>query len=162
MILRTIKNKFLLRFYKLSRFFKKGHYNKTKLSKKERTLKKILKEILENPDSRIYYSPESYRIFTHNKEKTYIISFDDREVRITNHKSFSRFDIHPDFGKTIIRDAFVRIESDMQKLESEAVSNEDLFLDGVYDNFKKPGSDGNEEIVGIPEQYFQSILEEAN
>ena len=158
MILRTIKNKVLLRFYKMSRFFKRGHYNKTKPSKKERTLKKILREILENPDSRIYYSPDSYRIFTHNKEKTYIISFDDREVRITNHKSFSRFDIHPDFGKSIIRDAFARIESDMQKLESEAVSNEDLFLDGVYDNFKNPESGEN----GIPEKYFQSILEEAN
>jgi hypothetical protein len=162
MILRNIKNKVLLRSYKLYRLFKNGHYNRTKLSKKERTLKKILKEILENQDSRIYYSPESYRIFTHNKEKTYIISFDGREVRITNHKSFSRFDIHPDFGKSIVRDAFIRIESDMKKLEREAVSNEDLFLDGVYDNFKNTRSEENVETVGIPERYFQSILEKSN
>ena len=162
MTLRTIKNIVLLKLYKLSRIIKGGSYNRTKLSKKERTLKKIIKEILENPESRIYYSPESYRIFTHNKEKTYIISFDGREVRITNHRSFSKFDVNPEFGKKLIRSAFERIESDMGKLESEAVSNEDIFLDGVYDNFKNPNLEIPDNNIEMPEKYFNSILEETN
>ena len=122
MILRRFKNDSLLILYKLLRLLKGGRYNKTKLSKKEITLKKIIKLILENPESRIYYSPESYRILTHNKEKTYIISFNDKEVRITNHTSFSKFDINYEFGKMLIVSAFERIESDMKKLETEIVN----------------------------------------
>ena len=163
MILRRFKNDSLLILYKLLRLLKGGRYNKTKLSKKEITLKKIIKLILENPESRIYYSPESYRIFAHNKEKTYIISFDDKEVRITNHISFSKFDINHEFGKILMGSAFERIESDMKKLETEAVSNEDIFLDNVCDNFKKksPGTLGNLNDK-IPDEYFSSILEKTN
>lgn len=163
MILRRFKNDSLLILYKLLRLLKGGRYNKTKLSKKEIILKKIIKLILENPESRIYYSPESYRILTHNKEKTYIISFNDKEVKITNHTSFSKFDINYEFGKMLIMSAFERIESDMKKLETEAVSNEDIFLDNICDNFKNKSLETRGNLDGkIPDEYFNSILEKTN
>lgn len=161
MLLRKIKNYTLLRIYKTMRFFKTGKFNSVKRSKKERTLQKIIKGVLNDPKSRVYYSPESYRIFTHNQDKTYIISFDDREIRITNHRFFSSFQVNPDFGRSIIREAFARIERDMQALESESVCNEDFFLNEVYDKFSSSEIIGEMEMKKT-EKYFEDILKENN
>ena len=160
MLLRTIKNYTLLRIYKTARFLKTGKFKSVKRSKKERTLQKIIGGVLNDPKSRVYYSPESYRIFTHNQDKTYIISFDDREIRITNHRFFSSFQVNPDFARSIIREAFARIERDMQSLESESVCNEDFFLNEVYDKLSSSGT--NEEIpTKETEKYFEDILNES-
>lgn len=155
MILRPFKNYVLLRIYKTSRFLQSGRFNSIKRSKKERTIRKIVKSVLSDPKSRVYYSPESYRIFTHNENKTYIISFDSREIRITNHRFFSSFQVNADFGRSLIKDAFDRIERDLQSLESESVCNEDFFLNEVYDKY------GDPEIIGESDKYFAEIIKES-
>ena len=56
-----------------------------------------------------------------------------------------------------------RIESDMKKLETEAVSNEDIFLDNICDNFKNKSLETRGNLDGkIPDEYFNSILEKTN
>jgi hypothetical protein len=51
--------------------------------------------------------------------------------------------------------AFERIESDMKKLETEAVSNEDIFLDNICDNFKNKSPETWSNLGDkIPDVYF--------
>ncbi len=165
MIIRKTRNFILLRVYKTLRFFKTGKFGKIKITKKERTLAKIIKGVLHDPQSRVFFSPESYRVFAHNKSKTYIISFDDREIRITNHKFFSNFDINPDFGKMLMYEAYGRIERDLRQLESESVCNEDFFLNEVYDNLteiiKDPAGDQKIEPISESEKHFQILMEKS-
>lgn len=146
MIIRNARNFILLRIYKIIKLFKTGKFGKIKMTKKERTLSKIIKEVLQDPQSMVLYSPESYRVFAHNKSKTYIISFNDQEIKITNHKFFSNFDINPHFGKTLMGEAFSRIEKDLHQLESESVCNEDFFLNEVYDNLAEITKEPSENI----------------
>lgn len=166
MIIRKTRNFILLRVYKTLRFFKTGKFGKIRMTKKERTLSKIIKGVLQDPQSRVFFSPESYRVFAHNKSKTYIVSFDDREIRITNHKFFSNFDVNPDFGKMLIREAYGRIERDLRQLESESVCNEDFFLNEVYDNLAEIIKDPTEEQKinrqTESEKHFQQLVEESN
>ena len=164
MLIRNTRNFILLRVYKTLRFLKTGKYGKSQVTKKERTLRKIIRGVLQDPENRVLYSPESYRIFAHNKTKTYIISFDDREIRITNHKFFSSFSVNPEFGRILIREAYDRIENDLRELESESVCNEDFFLNEVCDNLTDTSTKKSKVqenfIPENSEKYFQELMKE--
>lgn len=136
--MRRIRKKIKLFFAKTSRSFTRGTFGKSgEKSKQERTLLKIVRTLLNTPDSKVYCLPYSSVIYLHPKDKKYIISFDHDWIKISNHKFFFTASIKYGIGEEMIAAAKNRLESDLSILKSEISYNEENFLDDIYVNFKK-------------------------
>lgn len=110
---------------------------KHRRSKNERMIIRIVRSVINVPDSRVYYSPKSSRFFLHTKDRRYIISMDSESIRITNHHFFFNSDLRSSVSDELMGLAFSRIEEDMIKLESASIFNENIFLNEVYSSIKE-------------------------
>lgn len=138
MTFRTFKKKIKLRFARYYRLISgRSSEIKHRRSKNERMILRIVRGVMNSPESRVHYSPKSSRFFLHTGDKRYIISMDSCSIRITNHHFFFNSDLRLPVGEELIALAFSRIEADMTKLESDSIYNENVFLNDVYASIKK-------------------------
>lgn len=138
MRLRRIRKKLRIFLAKFNRAVTKGIWEiRAEKTKQDRMVIKIVRTLLDTPDSKVYYAPNASRIYLHTKDKRYIISFDKQSIKITNHKFFFNADLREHVGEELVAAATERLESDLKKLNQEVAYNEDSFLDDVYSNFKK-------------------------
>ena len=134
MTLRTFKKKIKLRFIRYYRIFSgKSTEINHRRTKNERMIIKIVRGVINAPDSMVHYSHNSSRFFLHTKDKRYIISMDSCSIRITNHHFFFNSDLRLPVADQLISLVFSRIEDDMKELESDSVYNENIFLSEVYE-----------------------------
>lgn len=138
MNLRRLKKRMSLNFVRFSRIATgKSSEIKHRRSKNERMIIRIVRSVINVPDSRVYYSPKSSRFFLHTKDRRYIISMDSESIRITNHHFFFNSDLRSSVSDELMGLAFSRIEEDMIKLESASIFNENIFLNEVYSSIKE-------------------------
>lgn len=146
MNLRRLKKRMSLNFVRFSRIATgKSSEIKHRRSKNERMIIRIVRSVINVPDSRVYYSPKSSRFFLHTKDRRYIISMDSESIRITNHHFFFNSDLRSSVSDELMGLAFSRIEEDMIKLESASIFNENIFLNEVYSSIKE----NSEMMVGM-------------
>jgi hypothetical protein len=147
MNLRRLKKRMSLNFVRFSRIATgRSSEIKHRRSKNERMIIRIVRSVINVPDSRVYYSPKSSRFFLHTKDRRYIISMDSESIRITNHHFFFNSDLRSSVSDELMGLAFSRIEEDMIKLESASIFNENIFLNEVYSSIKE----NSEIMVGMP------------
>jgi hypothetical protein len=140
MNLRRLKKRMSLNFVRFSRIATgRSSEIKHRRSKNERMIIRIVRSVINVPDSRVYYSPKSSRFFLHTKDRRYIISMDSESIRITNHHFFFNSDLRSSVSDELMGLAFSRIEEDMIKLESASIFNENIFLNEVYSSIKENG-----------------------
>lgn len=138
MNLRRLKKRMSLNFVRFSRIATgRSSEIKHRRSKNERMIIRIVRSVINVPDSRVYYSPKSSRFFLHTKDRRYIISMDSESIRITNHHFFFNSDLRSSVSDELMGLAFSRIEEDMIKLESASIFNENIFLNEVYSSIKE-------------------------
>jgi hypothetical protein len=146
MNLRRFKKRVKLSFARFSRIATgRSSEIRRRKSKNERMIVRIVRSVLNVPDSRVYYSHKSSRFFLHTKDRRYIISMDSESIRITNHHFFFNSDLRSSVSDELINLAFSRIEEDMIKLESASIFNENIFLTEVYNSIRSK----EEEMVGM-------------
>lgn len=137
MNLRRLKKRMSLNFVRFSRIATgRSSEIKHRRSKNERMIIRIVRSVINVPDSRVYYSPKSSRFFLHTKDRRYIISMDSESIRITNHHFFFNSDLRSSVSDELMGLAFSRIEDDMIKLESASIFNENIFLNEVYNSIR--------------------------
>lgn len=138
MNLRRLKKRMSLNFVRFSRIATgRSSEIRHRRSKNERMIIRIVRSVINVPDSRVYYSPKSSRFFLHTKDRRYIISMDSESIRITNHHFFFNSDLRSSVSDELMGLAFSRIEEDMIKLESASIFNENIFLNEVYSSIKE-------------------------
>jgi len=138
MKIRRIRKKIRIYLAKINRAIVKGMWEiRSEKTKQDRMVIKIVRTLLDTPDSKVYYAPSASRIYLHSRDKRYIISFDKQSIKITNHKFFFNADLREQIGEELVSAATDRLERDLKKLSEEIVYNEDAFLEEVYCNFKK-------------------------
>jgi hypothetical protein len=136
--LRRIRKKIKVFLARTLRMIIKGSYRKSSSrTKQDRMLLKIVRTLLNTPDSKVYCLPASSRVYVHPKDKKYIIVFDYGGIKISNHRFFFNTSIKYRVGEEIVNAAKDRMERDLLKLNQEISYNEENFLDDVYLNFKK-------------------------
>jgi GTPase SAR1 family protein len=138
MRLRRIRKKIKVFLIRTSRMFTGGVYGKRiSKSKQERMLLKIVRTLLNTPDSKVYCLPASSRVYIHPKDRKYIIVFDYDGIKISNHRFFFNTSIKYRIGEEMVNAAKDRMERDLLKLNQEISYNEENFLSEVYSNFKR-------------------------
>lgn len=135
--IRRFRKKVKIFVSKLGRIVTRGTWDRTRKTKQERNVSRIVRTLLNTPDSKVYCLPGSSRISITPKDKKYIITFDDNDIKISNHKFFFNASLRYNISQELISLATERLKNDLKKLNAEVVYNEENFLDDVYVTLKK-------------------------
>jgi hypothetical protein len=132
MSFRHVKKRISLILPKFGRTVKRDIlYITPKMNREERQIKSIIKNLLENPENKIIYSINSKTIRIQTKDKKYVIALTNRQVRI----NFVNITINERIGSQLFEIVIARIESEIEAMDNDVVSDHKKFLSNMNDIF---------------------------
>ena len=138
MSLRHVKKKISLILPKFGRTVKRDIFQMCpKMTREEREVSSMIRNLLNNPENRVVYSVIGKSIRIQTKDKKYVIALTSKQVRI----NFVTISINERIGNALVEKVVNRIESDIDMMDEEVISDQKEFLVGMNEVFVKNNTD---------------------
>ena len=134
MSLRHLKKRISLAMPKLKRTVKRDIFQMCpKMTREERAISAMIRNLLSNQENRIIYSIRSKSIRIQTKDKKYVVSLTSSYIRI----NFVLISLNERIGNVLVDRVIDRMESDIANMDNDVMSDQKEFLSGMNDVFVK-------------------------
>ena len=140
MSFRHIKKRIGLILPKFGRTVKRDIlYLTPKMNRVEREITSIIRNLLSNPENKVVYSVNSKSIRIQTKDRKYVIALTSSQVRI----NFVNISINERIGSQLFKSVIDRIESEIEVMDNDVISDHKEFLSSMNGIFMKTNAEFN-------------------
>ena len=140
MSFRHIKKRIGLILPKFGRTVKRDIlYITPKMNRVEREITSIIRNLLSNPENKVVYSVNSKSIRIQTKDRKYVIALTSSQVRI----NFVNISINERIGSQLFKSVIDRIESEIEVMDNDVISDHKEFLSSMNGIFMKTNAEFN-------------------
>jgi hypothetical protein len=140
MSFRHIKKRIGLILPKFGRTVKRDIlYLTPKMNRVEREITSIIRNLLSNPENKVVYSVNSKSIRIQTKDRKYVIALTSSQVRI----NFVNITINERIGSHLFKSVIDRIESEIEVMDNDVISDHKEFLSSMNGIFMKTNAEFN-------------------
>lgn len=138
MSFRHIKKRIGLILPKFGRTVKRDIlYLTPKMNRVEREITSIIRNLLSNPENKVVYSVNSKSIRIQTKDRKYVIALTSSQVRI----NFVNITINERIGSHLFKSVIDRIESEIEVMDNDVISDHKEFLSSMNGIFMKTNAE---------------------
>jgi hypothetical protein len=107
------------------------------MTREEREIASIVRNLLANPENNVIYSVNSKSIRIQTKDKKYVIALTNRQVRI----NFVNIPINERIGDKLFKSVIARIEAEIEVMDNDVISDHKKFLSSMNGIFVKSNAE---------------------
>ena len=134
MSLRHLKKRIGLAIPKIRRTINRDIFQMyPKMTREEREISAIVRNLLSNPENRVAYSIRGRSIRIQTKDKKYVVSLSNNHIRI----NFVTVSLNERVGTVLVNRVIKRIESDIEEMDREVMTDQKEFITGMNGVFIK-------------------------
>jgi hypothetical protein len=131
---RNLKKRIGLILPKIGRIFRRDVFQMcSKMSREEREISSMVNNLLINPENRVIYSIKGKTIRIQTRDKKYVVLLTSKFIRI----NFVTVSINERIGNALIDRVINRIESDIEDMDRDVMTDQKEFLTGINNVFIK-------------------------
>lgn len=128
MILKRSIIRLRILYRKFFRLFGEKNYIMTE---EDKTIIRLVKNMLAKEDLKIFYAPLSHSIYMQTDDHEYTVIYDDSEIKVCNHRVFLTTKVNLKVGENLMRIGKRKIQNSIEDLEKETRKNEVEFIRGI-------------------------------
>lgn len=128
MILKRSIIRLRILYRKFFRLFGEKNYIMTE---EDKTIIRLVKNMLAKEDLKIFYAPLSHSIYMQTDDHEYTVIYDDNEIKVCNHRVFLTTKVNLKVGENLMRIGKRKIQNSIEDLEKETRKNEVEFIRGI-------------------------------
>lgn len=110
--------------------------NRSKMGDDVKFLYKIVRAMVNHPDTKFLTAPISHTYYLENKKLDYFIVLDGECIRITNHKFYASKSVSGSDGDKMVNYVKNHIENIRKEMEREIFQNQHALYQNIYENLK--------------------------
>lgn len=135
---RHFKKRISLVIPKMSRKIRRDIFQMySKMTREEREISAMIRNLLSNPENRIIYSIRSKSVRIQTRDKKYAVSLSSDHIRI----NFVSIPLNERIGNALVDRVIERMESDIDNIDSDAMMDQKEFLSGMNGVFIKTNTE---------------------
>jgi hypothetical protein len=104
-----------------------------KMTREEREISAMIRNLLSNPENRVFYSLGERSIRIQTKDKKYVVSLNSNHIRI----NFVTVTLNERIGTVLVERVIERIESDIREMDRYVMMDQKEFITGMNGVFIK-------------------------
>jgi hypothetical protein len=157
MNIRLFKKRTKLILPMVGRFIKRDVFHMdSKMTREEREILSIIRKLLENPETKVIFSPNSGSVRLQTRDKKYVVSAESKCIKV----NYTEVQVGEKVGKFIMSLILHRIESEVVSMDRDILAERKDFLHEVNNSMSRINLDFYKKIEIIKNSHSEIATSE--